>query len=144
MAGNRSGQSAKPRDFRGLGNYSDLASQSSPPRGRGLRKFHLTASCHLAVASFCVLAVRKGAGPRETISPVSPFGVQGLGLESEPNPYYGLAGRVGKCPGALASKGTQESLNECVVRIRGRSSLFWRSRKAGVAACLSPRRRETA
>jgi hypothetical protein len=34
---------------------------------------------------------------RETIPPVSPFGVQGLGLESEPDLYYGYGERFGKC-----------------------------------------------
>jgi len=64
----------------------------------------LAAVCHLATASFFLRPGHSKGLTRETIPPVSPFGVQGLGLESEPDPYYGYGGRFGKCSGGAARK----------------------------------------
>jgi hypothetical protein len=108
----RSALPAKPRDFQGLAEWSDLASQSSPPRfNRGLRSFIWRPSVTWPPLLFLRPGRSKGL-TRETIPPVSPFGVQGHRLEGEPDPYYGHGGRFGKGSGGEVRKGPQESLND--------------------------------
>jgi hypothetical protein len=96
--------SAKPRNFRGLGKSSDVASQSSPPHlSRGLRKFHLT-----AVYSWPSFVLRPGrlneAQDRaKQFRPYRRFASKGMGSKASLTLITGLAADLASVPvtGAL-------------------------------------------
>src|SRR5262245_56636410 len=77
-AGRRLAKSKKYRIFRYLYDYADLASQSSSPRlERGSREYRRRA---LTLPPFRASRPSERGLTRETIPPVSPFGVRGLWL----------------------------------------------------------------
>ncbi len=122
-------RSAPPQSLaicRGLVEWSDLASQSSPPRFTRLETFHLAVVCHLAAASFLRPGRSKRPDARNNSARIAVWRPRALARKVSLTLITGMAGDLARAPVGQARKGaTRSSLNDCVVKIWPRSSLFW-------------------